>query len=175
MNAIKIILTAGILIIAIAILIIMLSLQLRFNATSSMPRGIYREVNTPLIVGSIVEVCLPTDMAQFGKSRGYIHAGNCPGNAEPLLKEVVALGGDNLQVNDQGVFINGKLLPHSSVLHLDELHRPLISHVINTRFVLGVDEVWFYGVSDPKSWDSRYYGAVKRENIRHILKPIWTW
>lgn len=175
MNAFKIIVAVGVLIIAIAVMVISFTLQLRFNTSSSMPKGIYREIKTQLKVGSIVEVCLPTDIAQFGKSRGYIHAGNCPGNTEPLLKEAVALGGDTLEVNEQGVFINGKLLPHSTIMNWDEKHRPLVSHEIHTRFTLEPDQVWLYGTSDPKSWDSRYYGAIKQTNIRQILEPIWTW
>lgn len=175
MKVLKVFLMIGILVIVLTITFIMFSLQLRFNSSTSMPQGIYRQVDTSLKIGSIVEVCLPADIAQFGQSRGYIHSGNCPGNTEPLLKEVVALGGDTLQVNEQGVFVNGKLLPHSNVLTRDEQDRPLISHTINTRFVLAPDEVWLYGMRDPKSWDSRYYGAVKLTNIRHTYEMLWTW
>ncbi len=152
-----------------------LKLHLHINSTSSMPKGIYQEISVPLKIGSLVEVCLPIRIAQFGLARGYIHAGNCPGNAEPVLKEVVALENDTVQINKHEVIVNGQTLPHSQILAYDENAQPLTPIIINGHFVLTKEEVWLYGNQDLKSWDSRYYGAVKRSAIRHILKPIWVW
>lgn len=150
-------------------------LQLRINVTDSMPHGIYRVVAKPAVVGSFVEVCLPVPIAKLGRDRGYIGVGTCANQTEAVLKQVVGVGGDTIFVTAKGVLINGKLLPHSGVLSVDEQHRPLLSQVSTSRRVLTADEVWLYGTQNQKSWDSRYYGAVKRNTIQHVLTPVWIW
>jgi conjugative transfer signal peptidase TraF len=147
--------------------------QYRFNFTDSMPLGLYRVVDRPFQRGDFVEVCLPAAIAQWGKARGYIGAGNCPDGSEPLLKQVAAVGGDTVLVTLKGVTVNGKRLPHSGFVMRDTLQRPMISQVASVHRVLPADEVWLYGVGNYRSWDSRYFGAVKRTVIRHVVEPVW--
>lgn len=148
---------------------------LRINTSASMPIGIYRAVTQPIEKGSLVEVCLPLSVAKFGKDRGYIGAGSCADNTEPVLKQIAGVGGDMVQVTAAGVRINDQLLPHSDVLNHDEKLWPLISQIAKVTKKLNSDEVWLYGIGSKKSWDSRYYGAIKINSIRAVVVPVLTW
>ena len=148
--------------------------QLHINTSASMPIGIYREISQPIIKDCLVAACLPLPIALFAKQRGYIGNGSCLGNTEPVLKKIVAVGGDEIDVTKQGVVINNKLLPHSKVLNFDDQLRPLASQ-INTHKKLVAQEIWLYGMTSNKSWDSRYYGAVECSQVRAVVVPVWIW
>lgn len=149
--------------------------HLHINTSLSMPTGIYRAVSQPIIKNSLVAVCLPQASAQFGKQRGYLGSGECIENTEPVLKQVVAVGGDEVQVTAQGIWINNHLLPHSKVLTQDEQGRPLASQVFNIRKKLTANQFWLYGTASPKSWDSRYYGPIEYAAVRTVMVPVWIW
>lgn len=139
-----------------------------------MPLGIYRTVSQPIINNNLIAVCLPEAIAQLGKQRGYIKGGSCPGNVEPILKKIVAVAGDNIEITSQGVWVNNKLLPHSRALSKDDNLRPLISD--NTKYqTLTANQIWLYGTASAKSWDSRYYGPIPRTAIRAAVVPVWIW
>lgn len=148
--------------------------QLHINTSTSMPLGIYRTVSQPIVSNSLVAVCLPFSLAQFGKQRGYLGSGSCLGNTQPVLKKIVAVAGDEVDVTKQGVVINNKLLPHSKALSFDDRLRPLASQV-NTHKKLTAKEIWLYGTTSNKSWDSRYYGAVECSQVRAVVIPMWIW
>lgn len=88
-----------------------------------------------------------------------------------LLKYLRGLPGDLIEVrsNDQ-VFINDKASEAGLSLAQEKLRRPASSFY--GKVVLGKDELWFLGTS-PLSFDSRYWGAVKRENIVGRAYPIF--
>src|SRR5262245_31893837 len=64
-----------------------------WNLSSSLPLGLYAEVERPLLVGELVAVCLPTAVAQFGVERGYVAHGGCPDGIQPVLKRIAAVAG----------------------------------------------------------------------------------
>ncbi len=139
-----------------------------------MPKGVYKAVTKILQVGDVVEVCLPDAIATLGVSRHYLSKGICQNGTEPVVKKVMALATDTVELTMSGVKINGYQLPHSATLMRDERGR-LIPYIKRKAYKLSANEVWLYGSEDPKSWDSRYYGHVNMKNIQHIMTPVWTW
>jgi type IV secretory pathway protease TraF len=64
---------------------------LRLNASPSVPRGVYRVVTTPAALGTLVAFCLPADLAQVTRERGYLGSGDCPGGVRAAIKRVAAV------------------------------------------------------------------------------------
>ena len=75
--------------------------------TGSDPIGFYRFVpNTGTIrPGNYVSFCLPKSVAQMGLSRGYLTDGSCPDATEQLLKEVIAVPGDQVSVTNNAIIV----------------------------------------------------------------------
>jgi len=148
---------------------------LHVNLTTSMPRGIWRiEVAWERIErGEIVSVCPPdTPVISEAARRGYIPAGACPGGREPLIKPVAAISGDLVTVTARGIDVNGELVAENRPLEKDSGGRPLRSIPAGTYRVTA-DAVWLLSGHDPRSFDSRYFGAVPLANIQGIARPVW--
>lgn len=149
------------------------ALGVRVNLTPSMPLGLYRIVMIrPEHVkkGMLVAVCLPQAAAETARRRGYLLKGGCADETEPLLKTVVAIGGDEVFVRPQGVVINGKLLPHSASLRTDRAGRTLAGWPFG-RYRLANGLLWIYA-DHPRSWDSRYWGAVPLGDVVAVMEPL---
>jgi len=84
-----------------------LRLGVGLNASRSAPRGVYRSVADTPARGALVVVCLPAAVAAFGRARGYLGPGDCPGGAQPVLKRVGAIGGDVVELRSETVTVNG--------------------------------------------------------------------
>lgn len=148
---------------------------LRVNATASMPLGLYRVEayhGEPLARGALVTVCLAPGALTFARARNYLKPGPCPGEVEPLLKHVAALGGDRVDVSARGVTVNGRALPDSGRVAHDCAGRPL-PHVRDGRYVLAPGTIWLYAPA-PRSWDSRYFGAQPAVSIAGLAAPVLT-
>jgi conjugative transfer signal peptidase TraF len=147
---------------------------LRLNLTSSMPIGIYvisREVPAR---GSIVLVCLPLQIAELARERGYIvQGGSCPGGVVPVGKPVLAVPGDTVVATSSGLLLNGKVVPNSAPLLLDRRGRPL-PHLDAGQYVVGPEQLWLISGHSRFSFDSRYFGGVSRSQIRVHVRPLWT-
>ena len=148
-------------------------LDLRINWTSSAPLGLYREVAGPPRRGDLGLLCLPPGLESFGRSRGYLWAGSCPGGSSPILKQVVALPGDEVDVQQRSVAVNGRFLDCSELHHVDSLGRPL-EHVPLGRRKVSDGEAWVLGVYRERSWDSRYFGPIPAESIVGLARPLLT-
>jgi conjugative transfer signal peptidase TraF len=151
-------------------------LGLRLNTTHSVDPGFYWVINKQPEKGDFVSFCPAQDsITKMAYERGYISFGNCPGHYEHLLKIVVGVSGDKVELHKQGAYINGTLLPpHSAVLSQDGLGRPLLPFS-NKAIVLKPDELWVMTNSNPLSFDSRYFGPIRLAQISDVVKPLWTW
>jgi conjugative transfer signal peptidase TraF len=148
---------------------------LRINATAFMPRGIWRveAAGTRIARGEVVSICLPdTPVVREAAERGYISAGDCPGGHEPLLKPIAAIGGDAVTVTAHDIAVNGESIADSAPLYSDSAGRPLQS-VSAGAYHVPADTVWLLSRHDPRSFDSRYFGAVPAASIQGIARPIW--
>lgn len=110
----------------------------------------------------------PPDEALFQKARaqGILRFGPCPGGYMPLLKQVMGLPGDKVEISGE-VRINGYLIPAS---HL----QARVAGFIGTKkrsLTLGKGEIWLKGNS-LESFDSRYFEGIFWNDEIHLQAPI---
>lgn len=147
------------------------SAGVRFNASPSIPVGLYRLVDEPVRKGSLVAACLPEHYAIFGRQRGYLHRGRCPGDAAPVVKRVGAVRDDTALVSPAGVFVEGRYL-QAAAPAVDSRGRPLVPWPAGAcRLARG--ELWLYSPRTD-SWDSRFFGPVHRSAVLGTVRPVWT-
>lgn len=144
------------------------------NTTASLPLGLYRAIDAPLARGAYVKFC-PPPSALFDEAarRGYLHAGFCPGGYGPLLKRVLAVPGDRVQVAGDGVRIDGRFVPLSAPMWADGGGRTLPRYVQDR--VLNSSELMLMSDISPVSFDARYFGPVDRAQVQAVIEPLFTW
>ena len=138
-----------------------LNLELHVNLSPSAPRGLYHAVAGTPTRGAWVAACVSPEAAALGRARGYLGAGSCVGRVQPVIKPVVALAGDVVELGPEAVVVNGQPLPGSSSADVDSLGLTL-PHAVWGRHVVGADEFWLVSTRVPNSWDSRYVGPFSR-------------
>ena len=144
------------------------------NTTVSLPLGVYRAVDAPVERGAYVKFCPPqTALFEEAARRGYIGAGFCPGGYVPLLKRVLATGGDHVTVTAEGVRINGQLLAWSAPLGVDGGGRPMPQYE-QDRALADAELIVMSDVSRV-SFDSRYFGPIDRSQVQAVIRPVVTW
>ena len=95
------------------------------------------------------------------------------GGVQPLLKPVVAVAGDMVEIVSEAVTVNGQSLPGSSSAAVDRLGRAL-PHTTWGRYVVRTDELWLVSTRVPNSWDSRYLGPISISQVWSVARPVWT-
>ena len=148
---------------------------IRVNTTPSIPQGVYRISDAPIERGAYVIFC-PPNAAVFdeARKRGYIGAGFCPGGVGQMMKKVLAAKGDRITVRDDGVRINGDIVPLSVPLNADGAGRPLPRYHPTGEPLPPAEFLLMSDVTD-KSFDSRYFGPIHATQIRGVLRPLFTW
>ncbi|KWV49109.1 conjugal transfer protein TraF [Rhizobium altiplani] len=145
----------------------------RINLTPSEPLGVWRIVplNRSPGVGDLVFICPPdTAATRVARARGYLRAGLCPGHFAPLIKSVVAVAGQQVEIAAE-VTVDRRLVRASAVAEKDGEGRPL------TRFAGGVvprGEVFLHS-SFAGSFDSRYFGPVPALGILGLARQVLTY
>ena len=135
----------------------------RVDPLEAIAGSLPRPLPPSLHVGSIVLTTLPTDAATLAAQRGYLPA------RVPLLKRVGAVAPQTVCVFDALVWIDG--VPLASVLPADRLGRPLPSWQQCRQLALG--ELFLLSVTNPASFDSRYFGPVKASALIGVAHPVW--
>lgn len=137
-----------------------------YNASDSAPRGWYWIVqNTAIHAGDYVLAELPPAAATLADERHYLP------RAIPLLKHVAALTGQRVCIRDRVVSIDGRPLAHA--LEHDSKHRAL--PVWNHCRTLDSDELFLLNAQREASFDSRYFGPIRRNAVRGRAIPMWVW
>ena len=151
-----------------------------FNITDSMPIGLYRVQpigRAGVRAGDIVRICAPPALASFGKSRDYLPStGGCAFGTAPLLKIVVAVGGDRVVATRTRIVVAGHALRNSATSTRDSSGRPL-AQIARGAYVLKRGQLWLW-TPNPKSWDSRYYGPLDLRDATGtatLLLPVGQW
>jgi conjugative transfer signal peptidase TraF len=146
----------------------------RFNTTRSIPLGLYWVSPERIQKGKYVMFCPPqAQVFDDAKERGYLSAGYCPGGYGYLMKKIVGVPGDTVQIEHRGVSVNDKILPLSRVRITDNEMRPLPQLRIARR--LRMREFLLMSDINEDSFDSRYFGPINRSQIVTVIKPILTW
>jgi len=146
----------------------------RINTSKSIPVGLYWMTERHIEKGEYVLLCPPpNNVFDEAKKRGYFGAGFCPSDYEYLMKKILAAKKDKVSISDDGVRVNGELLPFSTPLSADKYGRPL--PVLRGEYRLGYSDLLLMTDVSPISFDSRYFGLVNRSQIRGVIRPIFTW
>lgn len=141
-------------------------LRLIWNATASVPLGIYRiEPDVPPGIGDLVAVRPSPRLGRFMAERRYVEV-----NAL-LIKPVAAASGATVCRIDARVTIDARAV--ASALPRDRFGRPLPTWSGCRR--LGTDQLFLIAPMRPDSFDSRYFGPVDRRQIAGRAVPLWTW
>jgi len=148
--------------------------DLRINFTGSMPVGIYSLSPLPPAAakrGMIVAACAPSRAAEIGRQRGYLAAGPCADRTELLLKLVVAIAGDEVDVTPAFVSVNSCRLDLSRSTASDRSRRKL-TRWPGGHYRLSAGQVWLYAANG-HSWDSRYWGPASEGDIVGEALPLF--
>lgn len=136
-----------------------------WNASASAPIGLYLVLPGQRVMrGDMVLAQTPETVRSLAIRRGYLSAG------VPLVKQVAALGGDEVCGFWHFVSINGELV--GPRLEEDQQGRPLPAW--NECRTLRAEELFLLMPEVPNSFDGRYFGPVPVENIIGRLVPLWT-
>lgn len=162
----------GILVLALApalfTFIVFEAAHLRINLSESLPVGLYRVSSS----GAFVEFC-PDDHGLSAR-RHYRARGLCPDGADPLLKPVVARAGDEVVLSAAGMKVNGKLLLNTAPLGRDSQGRALAQWPYG-HYRIATGMLWVASTYNSRSYDSRYFGAIRESAVRARLRRLIAW
>lgn len=151
---------------------------IRINTTRSIPVGLYIASSAPMEKGAHVLFCPPPHfnggVFELARERGYIGAGFCPGGYGLMMKRVLAVGRDVVDIDVDGVRVNGELLALSAPAKVDQAGRPM-PHYRTSGVILGDAEVLLMSDVSATSFDSRYFGPVRRAQIESVIVPLVIW
>ncbi|MBY5364762.1 conjugative transfer signal peptidase TraF [Rhizobium leguminosarum] len=145
----------------------------RINLTPSEPLGLWRIIplHRPVAIDDLVFICPPATAEMLeARVRGYLRSGSCPGGVAPLIKTVIAVAGQHVEIG-ASVSVDGRVVSSSSLARRDGKGRPLTpfpSGIVPPRYV-------FLHSSFPGSYDSRYFGPVPICGIRGLAQEVSTY
>jgi conjugative transfer signal peptidase TraF len=133
------------------------------NETASIPKGLYlRSIDQAPRRGAIVAVEPPPS------ARRYLHSLGMPARV-PLLKRIAALGGDQVCRTGQELHWSGR---EATAFPRDRRGAALPAWTGCQR--LGADELLVMG-DTPTSFDSRYFGPVRRASLTGVYVEALRW
>lgn len=139
--------------------------KLIWNASASVPVGLYRIVRADrLDVTDLAVVMPPDDLAGFLDERRYLPRGL------PLLKRVLALSGTTVCRN--GAEITAYGMKYGQTRERDGQGRPLPVWQGCRKIAEG--EAFFMNWDSPDSFDSRYFGPLPLATVVGRAIPLWT-
>ena len=148
--------------------------RLAWPVSDSLPRGLYLLAPGEAQRGQVARVCLPPAIAEYAVKRNIERAGgDCPGGLIALGKVVAAVEGDVVDVERDGVRINGALWPQSQQKAFDLHGRriDLLQPFGPQR--LGPGLVFLMG-RHRDSFDARYFGPIARAALDGRFIPLLT-
>lgn len=133
-----------------------------YNATDSLPHGIYRVIKQQTYErGDLIVFPVPERVRSLVIQRGWLKPDSY------LIKTVAAINGDNMRITSGQVFINGMSFGVTKIQ--DRQGLPLPSLVFNDTLSPG--KIAVLQRSDD-SFDSRYFGQIDESQIIGRAVPI---
>jgi conjugative transfer signal peptidase TraF len=142
------------------------------NLTPSMKRGIYFRSSGGIHRGDIIAFCLKDPYKTFGLVHGYIQSGKQCHGAQPLIKQVIAVPGDDVVLTALFLTVNKERYAYPTLNKNSRGEAILIYPRGNYKRTQGY---WLIGTAATNSWDSRYWGYITETQILYKLKPLLTW
>lgn len=143
------------------------------NTSKSVLPGLYMRSGHPSR-GGYVRLCPGVTAMQIERELHYLRKNawsSCENGTTALLKMLAAVPGDDVRVDDNGITVNGSLIPYTRPLGFDRDGQRLPVYRLDRR--LQTDE---YLVStdgtDLYSFDSRYFGIVHGAGMT-AYRPLW--
>ena len=129
----------------------------RFNATPSLPVGVYKISSGTPQKGDLVAFCLGGKAAKLAAEREYLHFGSCSNGLRPLFKRLAGMPGEHVDF-DSLIF---------QAMDSEARAMPLALHtgIIPDGMGLVLSE-------HPGSFDSRYFGFVPLEKLQRV-EPVY--
>ena len=139
--------------------------RLMWNASESVPRGLYRVRSIEsLAVGDLVVVMPPEPLATFLSDRGYLPV------TVLLIKHVLALPGQSVCRTEGLIKVDGTVM--GTALTHDRRDRALPDW--QGCRLIAQDELFLMNPDEPGSFDGRYFGPIPRTTIMGRADPIFT-
>ena len=136
-----------------------------WNATASVPIGLYAiRGRASLHVGERVAILPPPELRRLLAERHYLPA------SVPLLKRIAAVRGQRVCRFGHGVTIDGDFAGLARAR--DHLGRPLPAW-FGCR-MLRTGELFVMNPAAPDSFDGRYFGMLRVANVIGRAAPVWT-
>ena len=136
--------------------------RLVWNASPSVPTGLYQVGSRSPRTGTLAVIRLPEPVNVLAEVRSYLRP------RALLIKWVAAVAGDRVCRHSTLVTINGRLAAHARAS--DAAARPLPAWRGCTR--LGAGQIFVLSVA-PGSFDSRYFGPLDPTHIMGTATPVW--
>lgn len=98
------------------------------------------------------------------------------GSGETLIKRVIAVGGQTVDLQDGFVYVDGEKLeePYTEGKESVELTSTYRNEEIGFPYTVPEGSIWVMGDNRTNSSDSRYFGAVPLENVSgHAVFIYW--
>lgn len=137
--------------------------KLVWNASKSVPKGLYYITHKPPARNDLVLVQLPERARTLADQRRYL-----PRDV-PAIKRVTALSGDFVCRFARTIFVNG--IVKRTAQRTDAALRKMSGW--RGCMTLKDDQV-FLLADHPNSFDGRYFGVTSTNDIIGIADPIWT-
>lgn len=138
--------------------------RLLWNATASAPPGLYRLQPADTVhVGDWVAVTTPGTVRALAAARRYIPS------RVPLLKRVAAGPGDTVCALGPRILIADMLV--ATRRRADAAGRELPWW--NGCRTLRVGDIFLLNAGSPASFDGRYFGLTRLDDIVGIARPLW--
>ncbi|HHH72416.1 MAG TPA: S26 family signal peptidase [Sulfuricurvum sp.] len=135
-----------------------------YNATNSLPHGLYLVVRKPVYErGDLVVFPIPESVKGLVRQRHWLPDGAF------LIKPIAGKNGDMLSTKSGRCLLNG--VDFGMVETVDRTGQPLPVFSINRRLENG--EIAVVNPT-PHSFDSRYFGPISERQIIGKVVPIWT-
>ncbi len=136
-----------------------------------------RSMEPTILAGDLLIVA--RSQAARNPNRGDLIVFECPTDpSKELIKRVVAVGGDTVEIRNKELWLNGKAVKESYAIHQEV---DVIPATQSTRDNMGpqiipADSYFVMGDNRDRSYDSRDCGAVAKNKVTGTAKFIyWSW
>jgi len=137
-----------------------------WNASASAPLGLYWVAAKADVKRRDLALAeLPEPMRVLADERGYLPLG------VPLIKHVAALPGDHICTIGRAILIGGSI----AARRLKRDFKGRIMPAWDGCRLLSADEIFLLNADVPDSFDGRYFGPTRLDQVIGRLIPLWTW